>query len=731
MNDVARDLQAILNAMHPDPFGFLGLHGDGGELVLRSFQPGARAVTVLTLGDRKPVAALSPHDGSGLFEARIRRRRRFRYLLRVEWPDAVQEIEDPYAFPPILGEMDAYLLAEGTHRSPWAVLGAHPAILEGSAGVAFALWAPNAAAASVIGDFNRWDGRRHPMRRRHDCGCFELFVPGLDPGQRYKFELKGPDGAVLPQKADPYARQAERPPATASVVAGESRHRWADAAWLDRRRAADARPRPMSTYEVHLGSWRRNPDEGDRYLTYAELADQLVDYVDGMGFTHVELLPITEHPFDGSWGYQPVGLYAPTSRFGTPDDLRALVDRFHARGIGVVLDWVPGHFPEDAHGLARFDGTHLYEHADPRQGRHMDWGTLIYNYGRREVANFLMGSALYWLSEFHADALRVDAVASMLYLDYSRGADEWVPNRFGGRENLEAIDFLRRTNALIRAQAPGTLTIAEESTAWPGVSRPETEGGLGFSFKWNMGWMHDTLDYMSRDPIHRRHHHDQLSFGLTYAFSENYVLPLSHDEVVHGKRSLIGRMPGDRWQRFASLRAYYVFMHGHPGKKLLFMGGELAQEREWNHDRSLDWHLLDDPLHRGVQALVRDLNRLHREVRALHERDTTPDGFEWIAHDDHENSVLSFLRWARDPDDLVVVVCNFTPVPRSGYRVGVPRPGRYAEMLNSDAAAFGGTNVGNLGIVEAAYHGSHGRPWSLDLTLPPLGGLILRHIGDG
>jgi 1,4-alpha-glucan branching enzyme len=726
MNDLARDVQAILKAEHPDPFGFLGLHAEDGELVMRSFQPGARAVTVLTQGERKPVARLSPYDGSGLFQARIRRRRPFRYLLRVEWPDTVQEIEDPYAFPPILGEMDTYLLAEGTHRTPWSVLGAHPVLLEGTEGVAFTLWAPNASSASVVGDFNQWDGRRHPMRHRHDCGCWELFVPSLDPGARYKFELKSRNGHTLPQKADPYALRAERPPATASVVAGTSRHRWSDGDWLERRRTTDARSAPMSTYEVHLGSWRRRVEQGNRFLSYTELADELVEYVDWMGFTHVELMPISEFPFDGSWGYQPIGMYAPTSRFGTSDELRALVERFHARNIGVVLDWVPGHFPEDAHGLALFDGTHLYEHEDPRQGRHMDWGTLIYNYGRREVVNFLMGSALYWLNEFHADALRVDAVASMLYLDYSRSAGEWVPNRFGGRENLEAVEFLRRTNALLREQVPGALTIAEESTAFPGVSRPESEGGLGFSFKWNMGWMHDTLDYMSRDPIHRRYHHNQLSFGLTYAYTENYVLPLSHDEVVHGKRSLLGRMPGDRWQRFANLRAYYTFMHGHPGKKLLFMGGELAQEREWNHDSSLDWHLLDDPLHRGVQTLVRDLNHLHRDVRALHQRDTVSDGFEWIAFDDYENCVLSFVRWAREPDDLVIVVCNFTPVVRTGYRIGVPRPGTYREILNSDAAIYGGTNAGNLGTLETVYVGSHGRPWSLELTLPPLGGLILR-----
>jgi 1,4-alpha-glucan branching enzyme len=574
----------------------------------------------------------------------------------------------------------------------------------------------------VVGPFNDWDGRRHPMRRHPIAGVWEIFLPGVGSGEIYKYEIIGRDGTLLPLKSDPCGFYAERPPSTASKVWAAS-HRWSDGAWLAGRGACAARDAPIAVYEIHAGSWRRDP-QGNRYLTWRELADTLVPYVADMGFTHVELLPVSEYPFDGSWGYQPIGLFAPTSRFGTPDEFDALIDRFHDAGIGVILDWVPGHFPTDAHGLGWFDGTHLYEHADPRKGRHMDWDTLIYNYGRNEVQSFLLSSALHWIEAHHVDALRVDAVASMLYLDYSRKAGEWVPNIHGGRENLEAVAFLRRVNEVLYSRYPSAFSAAEESTAWPMVSRPTYLGGLGFGYKWNMGWMHDTLLYMSREPVHRRFHHDNLTFGLIYAFTENFILPLSHDEVVHGKRSLLGRMPGDRWQRFANLRLYFAFMYGHPGKKLMFMGGEFAQEREWNHDISLDWHLLDDPMHQGVQRLVRDLNRLYRELPALHRLDCESAGFEWIDATDADQSVLSFLRRGDHPGQTAVVVCNFTPVPRRGYRIGVPGGGGWIERLNTDSEIYGGSGLGNLGRVQAEAVPMHGRPFSLPLTLPPLATVI-------
>ena len=718
-------LQSILKAELRDPFGFLAMHEAPEGLIVRTFQPDADTVRVVDKRDGRVVATLADAEGQGLFTGVVPGRERFSYRLRVTRQDGVGEIEDPYAFPPVLGELDVYLLAEGTHLEAWDKLGAHPVHCQGVAGVAFVVWAPNARAVSVVGDFNVWDGRRHPMRFRHECGVWELFVPGIGPGVRYKYEIKAADGRLLPLKADPYAFRAEKPPATGSIVEGPARHQWQDAGWIAHRGEAAGLNKPISIYEVHLGSWRRKPEEGGRYLTYAEMAHELVNDVAGMGFTHVEFLPITEYPFDGSWGYQPIGLFAPTSRFGVPDECRYLIDCFHRRGIGVLLDWVPGHFPEDPHGLALFDGTHLYEHADPRQGRHVDWGTLIYNYGRREVANFLLSSALYWLKEFHIDGLRVDAVASMLYLDYSRRPGEWIPNRFGGRENLDAVEFLRRMNDEIPRRVPGAITVAEESTAWPMVSRPTAQGGLGFTYKWNMGWMHDTLEYIQLDPIHRRFHHHQLTFGLLYAWNENFTLPISHDEVVHGKRSLLGKMPGDRRQKFANLRAYLVFMYGHPGKKLLFMGNEFGQEREWDHNKSLDWHLLGDPMHRGVQQLVRDLNRAYRDIRAFSALDHVPGGFEWIEPNDADNSVLSFIRRS-DDGDFIVVVCNFTPVARQGYRIGVSQGGDYVEILNSDSGAYGGGNVGNSGRVGTEAIGAHGRPFSLSLTVPPLAGVILR-----
>jgi 1,4-alpha-glucan branching enzyme len=584
--------------------------------------------------------------------------------------------------------------------------------------VRFAVWAPNARSIAVVGDFNSWDGRRNPMRRLGESGIWETFVPGAAAGALYKYELHDQHGHLLPLKADPYAFAAEHRPATASIVTELPARRPPEAG----RTARNALDAPIAIYEVHLGSWRRRGDGA--FLSYGELADQLLAYVRDMGFTHVELMPVTEHPFDGSWGYQPTGMFAPTSRFGTPQDFLAFVERCHAEGVGVILDWVPGHFPSDPHGLALFDGTHLYEHADPRQGRHQDWGTLIYNFGRAEVRSFLISSALFWIDRYGVDALRVDAVASMLYLDYSRKPGEWIPNAHGGNENLEAIDFLRRMNELVHAEGRAAGSIAEESTAWPMVSRPTYLGGLGFTYKWNLGWMHDTLDYMSHDPVHRRYHHDKLTFGLIYAFNENFVLPLSHDEVVHGKGSLLGRMKGDRWQRFANLRAYFGFMYAHPGKKLLFMGSELAQEREWNHDQSLDWHLLDDLLHRGVQTLVRDLNRLYRATPALHALDCEPRGFEWIDGGNVEQSVYAFLRRGRQDSETVVVVCNFTPVPRPGYRIGVPHPGAYVEWLNTDAEVYGGSNVGNFGRVVAEDVPAHGRAHSISIWLPPLATVV-------
>jgi 1,4-alpha-glucan branching enzyme len=717
----------IAGADHPDPFGYLGMHETGEGVVVRAFLPGARAAEVIDRASGERVATMRQIHDAGVFAGHAARSP-FSYRLRIDYGHGFEDYEDPYRFGTLLGELDVYLIAEGTHHRLYERLGAHCMTLDGVAGVAFAVWAPSARRVSVVGDFNMWDGRRHPMRRRHESGVWELFIPRVAPGALYKYEIKAANGDVLPLKADPVAFFAERPPSTASIVYDLGGYDWKDQAWMQRRAGTDTLSSPVSVYEVHLGSWRRRVEQGGRYLTYTELAQELVPYVQDMGFTHVELMPITEHPFDGSWGYQPTGMFAATSRYGTPDEFRGLVDRFHQAGIGVILDWVPGHFPDDAHGLAYFDGTHLYEHANPAEGRHIDWGTLIYNYGRNEVANFLMSSAAFWLDRFHIDGLRVDAVASMLYRDYSRQPGQWVPNKYGGRENLEAVDFLRRFNQLCYREHPGIMTIAEESTAWPMVSRPPDVGGLGFGYKWNLGWMHDTLSYLGRDPIHRRYHHNEITFGFLYAFSENFVLTLSHDEVVHGKGSLIAKMAGDRWQRFANLRAYYVFMYASPGKKLLFMGGEFAQEREWNHQYSLDWHLLDDPMHAGVQRLVWDLNRLYRGQAALHQQDCVPEGFEWIDGSDELNSVLVFMRRAKARDDYVVVVCNFTPQVRREYRIGVPEGGPYAELINSDSGAYGGSNVGNMGRIQAEPTPWQGRPYSLNLVLPPLSVLILRPV---
>jgi len=617
-----------------------------------------------------------------------------------------------------VGELDLHLLGEGRHERLYEALGAHAVEVDGVPGTAFAAWAPNATAVSVVGDFNGWEPGAHELRPLGDTGVWAGFVPGIGDGERYKYALTTADGSVR-LKADPVAFAAEEPPETASIV-HRSKYRWHDDEWLEARAAADALRRPMSIYEVHLGSWRLNPLEGNRPLTYSELADELADYAADLGFTHVELLPVMQHPYAGSWGYQVTGYYAPQSTFGSPDDFRAFVDRLHGRGLGVLLDWVPAHFPRDEWALARFDGTALYEHDDPRRGAHPDWGTLVFNLGRTEVKNFLLANALFWTQELHIDGLRVDAVASMLYLDYSRRAGEWVPNAFGGNEDLEAVAFLKELNELVHRRVPGVVMAAEESTAWPGVSRPTYVGGLGFGFKWNMGWMHDTLAYFAQDPVYRRYHHHQLTFSLMYAFSENFVLPLSHDEVVHGKGSLLQKMPGDRWQQLANLRALYGYMWAHPGKKLLFMGGELAQEAEWSWERSLDWHLLERRDHAGVQSLVRDLNRVYRHEPALWEVDFDPSGFRWLEPNDAAANVLAFARLSADGARSVVCICNLSPVPRERYRVGLPAAGRWREVVNTDAAEYGGSGVGNLGGVEAEPVPWHEQPFSAELTLPPL-----------
>jgi 1,4-alpha-glucan branching enzyme len=721
------DIKQICSASHGDPFAVLGPHVErGGLLSIRAFLPGAVQVQALASETGLVLASLVQRDPAGFFEQAFPAQPGTPYRLQVQWADGNESVqEDPYRFGQVLGDMDIWLLSEGTHLRPYEIMGANPRVMDGVAGTSFAVWAPNASRVSVLGDFNYWDGRRHPMRLRRECGVWEIFLPGVGLGALYKFEIRARDGTVLTARADPYARQSELRPGTASIVAAML----ALQAPSDLRRNANALNAPISIYEVHLGSWRRVQDAAtgeQRWPTWDELADLLIPYTRDLDFTHLELLPISEHPFDGSWGYQPVGLYSPTARFGTADGLVRFVQRCHAAGIGVLLDWVPAHFPTDPHGLGEFDGTHLYEYADPREGFHNDWNTLIYNLGRTEVANFLIGNGLYWLERYAVDGLRVDAVASMLYRDYSREPGEWLPNIHGGRENLESIAFLKRMNEVIGVERPDAITVAEESTAFPAVSRPTHAGGLGFHYKWNLGWMHDTLQYMARDPIHRRHHQGEMSFGLVYAFSENFVLPISHDEVVHGKGSLLGKMPGDRWQKFANLRAYLGFMFGHPGKKLLFMGCEFAQEREWNHDRSLDWHLLDNPAHAGVQRLVRDLNHLYQSTPALHQLDCVADGFEWIDHSDAAHSVFSFIRRGTDAASFIVVVCNFTPTVQQGYRVGVPQGGQYRERLNTDSVHYGGSNQGTpQGTATAEPKAWHGKPYSMALTLPPLATVLL------
>lgn len=717
-------LQRVQDARHHDPFDVLGRHPlAAGEVVVRAFRPHARAV-LLAATDR-PLTRVGDTD---LFEWRGPASEvPERYELRTVFSSGYEAVDfDPYCFPPLLQEDELQAFNRGDHDRAHRCLGSHVVETDGAVGTRFAVWAPNAERVSVVGDFNGWDGRCHPMRVRGGTGVWELFVPGLKAGTLYKYEIRNRASGELLVKADPFARAMEKRPATASRVADASRFDWSDDDWLAQRNEHDWLHEALAIYELHLGSWRR--DANGETLTYRQLADVLPAYLVELGFTHVELMPVTEYPLDESWGYQPTGYFAPTSRYGDPDELRYLVNRLHTAGIGVILDWVPGHFPKDAHGLARFDGTTLYEYEDERRALHPDWGTLVFNYGRNEVQSFLTSSALYWLEEFHIDGLRVDAVASMLYLDYSREHGEWVPNIHGGNEHLEAISFLKHLNETTHRECPGSLTFAEESTAWPGVTRPTFIGGLGFSLKWNMGWMHDTLVYLSEDPVHRRFHHERVTFGPLYAFSENFALPLSHDEVVHGKGSLLGRMPGDDWQRFANLRLLYAFQWTYPGKKLLFMGQEFGPPDEWDARRALPWHLLDDPLHAGVQRLIRDLNTLYRTHSALHELDFDPAGFHWLRWDDADNSAISYLRIGHEAE--LVVAINFTPVPREGYRLGVPRAGRYREILNTDSRFYGGSDLGNPLPVA-----TDDTPWmdqrqSLAVTLPPLATVVLEHIPD-
>ena len=724
-----QELELITAGRHGDPHRYLGRHGT----VVRAYRPGAVAMRVVTgTSNGGKATDMSPVAESGVFEGSIGKTVK-NYELEADYRNgdgvATYRFADPYSAWPTLGELDLHLFGEGRHHRLWEILGAHPREHDGMCGVSFAVWAPNARAVRVVGDWNFWDGRVHPMRSLGSSGVWELFVPGVEPGARYKYEIVTSDGRLI-LKTDPMAFAMEVPPATASVVVGPSQFEWGDDQWLADRASRDLLRSPVSVYELHLGSWMHTDtgEGGRRPLTYRELAERLPEYVERMGFTHVELMPVAEHPFSGSWGYQVSGYYAPTSRFGTPDDFRCLVDALHRRGIGLILDWVPAHFPKDAFALARFDGTALYEHADPRQGEHPDWGTLVFNFGRNEVRNFLLANALYWIEQFHIDALRVDAVASLLYLDYSRKAGEWIPNRFGGRENLEAVSFVKELNETVFGLHPGATVIAEESTAWPSVSRPTYLGGLGFGFKWNMGWMHDTLDYFHHEPVHRRYHHGELTFGLIYAWSENFVLPLSHDEVVHGKGSLLSKMPGDRWQQLANMRALFGWMWAHPGKQLLFMGGEFGQEREWNHESEIDWWIPENWVdHRHLQSMVQELNRIYRESPALFEEDFSADGFAWIDANDAEQSALSFFRRRRggEPGGEIACVGNFTPVPRHGYRVGLPAPGRWTELLNTDALEWGGSGQGNYGSVVADPTPWHGQQWSATMTLPPLSVLWL------
>jgi 1,4-alpha-glucan branching enzyme len=727
------ELNLFLAGAHPDPFRILGPHRVGDDLVVRVFRPDAKEVSIVLPGKEEQRFAADRLRPEGFFQATLPGMKRdtdYRVQL-TGWDGSSALVHDPYSYGLIMGEVDLHLFSEGNHLQLYEKFGAHLRNIGGTDGVYFAVWAPNAQRVSVVGDFNGWDGRVNPMRRLLGSGVWELFLPGVGEGTHYKFEIRTPRGALL-LKADPFGFFSQHGKETSSMVYNLERYQWSDREWMEARPARKLQTSAISIYEVHLGSWRRKANEGNRSLSYLELSETLIPYVVEMGYTHIELMPVAEHPFEGSWGYQVTNYYAPTSRFGNPDEFRHFVDQCHQAGIGVIMDWVPAHFPKDTHALAEFDGTDLYEHADPRQGEHQDWGTLIFNFGRNEVRNFLIGNALFWLDKYHIDGLRVDAVASMLYLDYSRKAGEWIPNAFGGRENLEAVFFLKRFNEVCYERFPGIMTIAEESTAWPSVTRPTYLDGLGFGFKWNMGWMHDFLDYVSLDPVFRRFHHNNITFSLMYAFSENFILVLSHDEVVYGKRSLLNKMPGDEWQQFANLRMFYAWMYAHPGKKLLFMGGEFGQRREWNHDGELDWELIGSPRHDGLRRLVQHLNYVYKNEPALWACDDTHEGFEWIDFHDSENSVVAFMRRSRDATPAthersdagrggtIVFAVNATPVVRHGYRLGVPGAGFYREIINTDAETYGGTNVGNMGGFEAEDFPWQGRTHSLMISLPPL-----------
>lgn len=731
MNDHAQSIstaviESIIDGTFSDPFSVLGIHtiDKQSTKVIRAFLPGAEAIEVVGSDSETLLCELTRLHSSGFFEGFVDYPDLSKYRFRVHYPLTTVEIDDPYRFASSITDNDLYLFHEGSHEYAYRFLGANQLSQEGVTGIRFSVWAPNARRVAVVGDFNNWDERTHPMRLHYNSGIWELFLPQASPGDHYKFAVRGADGNPLPLKADPFARHMELRPGTASKVPQDEKFSWQDLDWLKSRGNKQQTDSAISIYEAHPGSWRRG-DNGQQFLNYRELADQLIPYVKDLGFTHIQLLPIYEHPFDGSWGYQPLGMFAPSCRYGTATDFRYLVDLAHRNDIGILLDWVPGHFPTDEHGLGCFDGTHLYEHSDPRQGFHPDWKTYIFNYDRPEVRSYLLSNAMYWLEEFHIDGLRFDAVASMLYLDYSRDEGEWLPNHLGGRENLAAIDLLRQINSRAYQRFPDIMMVAEESTAWPGVTHFADSGGLGFGFKWNLGWMNDTLTYMSRDPVHRQYHQNEMTFGLLYAFSENFILPLSHDEVVHGKRSLLEKMPGDDWQKFANLRAYLGFMWSHPGKQLLFMGGEFGQRLEWNHDQSLDWHLLQHDSHLGVQRLVRDLNSLYREHPALWSQDSAAEGFEWIAVGEHSGAIFIFIRKDKTNSDLLIIACNLTPTLHEGFRFGVPEAGDYLERLNTNSNYYGGTDHGNLGKVQAEPIASHGRANSVSMTLPPLATVIL------
>ncbi|VUD51060.1 1,4-alpha-glucan branching enzyme GlgB [Thalassocella blandensis] len=726
MDSIASDvIHAIVHADCDDIFAYLGKHQiNKTQIVVRAFLPHAHQVELIDYTSKSPVAQMQCIHEAGLYSAVLDSAALDKYKFRVTYDEAVLDLEDPYRFSSTIGEQDIYWWGEGTHEKAYKFLGAHLMEIDGVAGCRFAVWAPNAKRVSVVGDFNHWDGRRSVMRKLIPSGIWEIFVPGIDVGTRYKFEIKARDGNLLPHKADPFGFYAQVPPEQASVVVDVDAYQWQDQDWQKKKYLWTKRDRPMSIYEIHAGSWRRVPEEGNRYLNYRELAEQLIPYVKEMGFTHVQLMPISEFPFDGSWGYQPIGMYAATSRFGSIDDFKYFVDQCHQQDIAVLIDWVPGHFPTDAHGLGLFDGTPLYEHADERQGFHPDWNTFIYNYGRKEVANFLMANAIFWLDQYHIDGLRVDAVASMLYLDYSRDEGAWIPNRYGGRENLEAIDFIRMTNERVYKNFPDAMMVAEESTSWPGVSKPVNFGGLGFGYKWNMGWMNDSLDYISKDPIYRQYHHHDMTFSMYYAFSENFILPLSHDEVVHGKGSILGRMPGDPWQKFANLRAYYGFMWGHPGKKLLFMGSEFGQGPEWDHDSSIHWHQLDVAEHSGVQKLISDLNHLYLAHPEMYECDAEESGFEWIEADDQHNSIFSFIRKTPNTNKHIIFVCNFTPSVHYNYRLGVSKPGTYKQVLNTDSRSYGGSGVENETVIHSSPQSWQYREQSIEISVPPLATVV-------